>query len=89
MGIEDAKRAIAENAGQIAGDIEHALNGNFNQISMESQTGLAKMITNHMQGVSRFELPMNDRVTLGYVERPSGGGGGGMLREIFIRIALE
>ena len=86
MGIEDAKQAIADNARQIGSDIGHALEGNFDRISVESQTRLANMISNHMQGISRYELPINDRVTLGYVERSSGGGG--TFREVYVRIAL-
>ena len=91
MDIEDAKKAIANKAKLIASDIEHALNGNFDQISIESQASLANMINNEMQGISRFELPINDRVTLGYVERSSGGGmggGGGKYREVYIRMAI-
>ena len=86
MGIEDAKKAIADNAKQIGADIGHALDGSFDQISVESQTRLANMISNHMQGISRYELPINDRVTLGYVERSSGGGG--KFKEVYLRIAL-
>ena len=86
MGIENAKKAITDNAKQIGADIGHAINGNFDQISVGSQTQLANMIRNHMHGISRYELPVNDRVTLGYVERSIGGGGS--LKEVYVRIAL-
>ena len=94
MDIEDAKKTIFK---VIASDIEHAAAGNFDRISDQSQSMLANLVKNHMQGISRIELPINDRVTLGYVERPGGAGGFGgggkeggdnLRKEIYIRIQI-
>lgn len=51
-------------AGRIARDVELALRGDYDDISEDTQKEIAEMLRDHLDGRSRVEIPINDRVTI-------------------------
>ena len=51
-------------AKRIALDVEHALRGDHDAISEDTKREIAEMLRDHLDGRSRVEVPINDRVTL-------------------------
>jgi hypothetical protein len=45
-------------------DVGHAVEGNFDRISEDTKREAAEAVRDHMEGVTRVEIPVNDRVTL-------------------------
>lgn len=62
--VERAIDAVRERVDRVREDIGHALDGNFDRISQDTQRELAESIRDSMEGRSRVDIPVNDRVTL-------------------------
>jgi len=53
-----------EKAERIARDVEHAVNGNFDRISEATQRDAAEFVRDHMEGRTRVEVDINERVSI-------------------------
>jgi hypothetical protein len=63
---------VRERVDTVRTDVGHALDGNFDRISPDTHRELAESVKNAMEGRSRVDIPMNDRVTIqGTRERDS------------------
>ncbi len=62
--MPDFRDRIDERAERIKTDLGHAMNGNFDRISDATRREVAEAVRDHMQGRSRVEVPVNDRVTI-------------------------
>lgn len=62
--VERVIDAVREKVDRYSEDVGHALNGDFKEINKDSQRELADAIRDSMEGRSRVDIPMNDRVTI-------------------------
>lgn len=66
----DITDRFRERVDRIREDVGNALDGNFDRISPETQRELAESVRDAMEGRSRVDIPVNDRVTIqGFRER--------------------
>ncbi len=62
--VDRAIDAVRERVDRVREDVGHALNGDFDRISESTQRELAESIRDSMEGRSRVDIPVNDRVTI-------------------------
>jgi hypothetical protein len=62
--VERTIDAVRERVDRVKDDVGHALNGDFDRISESTQRELAESIRDSMEGRSRVDIPVNDRVTI-------------------------
>jgi hypothetical protein len=62
--LDRAIDAVRERVDRIREDVGNALDGNFDRISPETQRELAESVRDAMEGRSRVDIPVNDRVTI-------------------------
>ena len=60
MGTE----TISEKAERIAKDVEHSVRGDFDRVSHETKRDVAEAVRDHMEGRTRVEIRVNDRVSI-------------------------
>ncbi len=56
--------AVRERVDRVREDVGHALNGDFDQIKEDTKRELAEAVRDSMEGRSRVDIPVNDRVTV-------------------------
>lgn len=62
--VDRAIDTVRERVDRIREDVGNALDGNFDRISPETQRELAESVRDAMEGRSRVDIPVNDRVTI-------------------------
>ena len=62
--VERVIDAVRERVQRVKEDVGHALDGNFDRVSEDTKRDLAQSIQDSMEGRSRVDIPVNDRVTV-------------------------
>ncbi len=62
--VDRVIEVVRERVDRVRDDVGHALDGNFDRISPETRRDLAESVQNAMEGRSRVDIPVNDRVTI-------------------------
>lgn len=62
--VERVVDAVRERVDRVKEDVGLALNGNFDRISEDTKRDLAESVRDSMEGRSRVDIPVNERVTV-------------------------
>jgi len=62
--VERVVDAVRERVDRVKENVGHALSGDFDRISEDTKRDLAESVRDSMEGRSRVDIPVNDRVTI-------------------------